>query len=441
VSVPTVQHALAQFHQAYEHGQLAEAEAHLRQALALTRQEPSDRQAEKEILIQLGLVARQQGNISMAQDFLEDALNIARGQQDRRSEAQIMLHYGDVEHAVEDRRWIDGARGWYEDALQIMQELHDLEGARLALGRIGASWNELAEVLWQEAEEWYPRPGQLDEAKAFFEESLDIRRQLHDHQGEAEVLTNLGRLAFEQDQLEEAERCLAEALLLARTVHDRAREAQVLAFQADLADRRDQREEAERGFAEALGIEVELKNRAMEGVIRYRLGLLAHQRGALEEAERYLQEALAIDVEEQERAGEGKELAHLGQIFQQRGELAEATAYYQRACVIFDELMDREHEGDTRFRLGQVAQQRGQLQEAEDHYRRSLLSFQVAEYPHREGEVLQALGEVAQQGGQPEEAQRYFEQAQAIFKETTAPGYVRVVHKLDVLPRPRRIRS
>jgi predicted negative regulator of RcsB-dependent stress response len=59
MSAPTVQQALALYKHAYEQGQLAEAEGYLRQALAITREEQGDRQSEKEILINLGLVAKE----------------------------------------------------------------------------------------------------------------------------------------------------------------------------------------------------------------------------------------------------------------------------------------------------------------------------------------------------------------------------------------------
>jgi len=129
MSAPTVQQALALYKHAYEQGQLAEAEGYLRQALAISRTEQGDRRDEMEILIDLGPVAKEQGNISMGRDFLQEALRIAEEEQDRHREAMIRIFLGDVGHAVQDRRWIDDARYWYEGALTIMRELHDHEGA------------------------------------------------------------------------------------------------------------------------------------------------------------------------------------------------------------------------------------------------------------------------------------------------------------------------
>jgi tetratricopeptide (TPR) repeat protein len=75
--------------------------------------------------------------------------------------------------------------------------------------------------------------GQLPEAIATFEESLTIRRQVSDHNGEARSLDNLGQVWLAMRCYEQAVACQKRGLAIVRETGDRQSESLILANLAE----------------------------------------------------------------------------------------------------------------------------------------------------------------------------------------------------------------
>jgi tetratricopeptide (TPR) repeat protein len=90
----------------------------------------------------------------------------------------------------------DEARKAYEAALKIAEELNDLRGQGVDLGRLGA-------LAFKE--------GKLDEALTRQQAVLRLFQQLHEPEMEAAAWHQLGKIYHEQQQWDEAERHYREA--------------------------------------------------------------------------------------------------------------------------------------------------------------------------------------------------------------------------------------
>ena len=151
--------------------------------------------------------------------------------------------------------------------------------------------------------------------------------------------SSLGQIAQRRGRLDAAEGYFQQSLGMRREVQDRQGEGVDLSSLA-IAQRRGRLEEAEGYFQQSLGMRREVQDRQGEGVDLSYLGQIALRRGRLEEAEGYFQQSLVIRREVQDRRGEGVDLSSLGQIAQRRGRLDAAEGYFQQGLAILREVQD-----------------------------------------------------------------------------------------------------
>jgi tetratricopeptide (TPR) repeat protein len=140
----------------------------------------------------------------------------------------------------------------------------------------------------------------LEQAEAFFQQSLTIRREIQDRRGEGAALTALGQVARRRGQLEQAEAFFQQALIILREVQNRQGEGTTLAYLADIARDRGDFEQAERYYQQALAIARQTEDVFSERNILSALENLARLRGqsskkrwsfTREEAEQAIQDA------------------------------------------------------------------------------------------------------------------------------------------------------
>jgi tetratricopeptide (TPR) repeat protein len=114
--------------------------------------------------------------------------------------------------------------------------------------------------------------GDIDAARALFEESLALRRELGDTRGIATVLNNLGVVAMEQGDTDAARALYEESLTLRRELGDREGTATSLANLAKIALERGDDVAARALYAQSLSLHRDLSN--WDGVVMCLEGLI-----------------------------------------------------------------------------------------------------------------------------------------------------------------------
>lgn len=132
--------------------------------------------------------------------------------------------------------------------------------------------NSLGAVAWAQGQ--YPR------ARAWFEQSLALRRDLDDRPGTARCLNNLGTLASDLGEYAEAWARHAESLALRRALNDHGGIAQSMHNLGEVAHRRGDHGIARRIWHQSLVVARDLGNVAM---VAGELGALARAAAALGE--------------------------------------------------------------------------------------------------------------------------------------------------------------
>ena len=198
----------------------------------------------------LGVMARRQGDNSVAHEALEHALTLSRQSQHTQAISAIISEIGTL---LQDEGAYAQAEVYFTEALHMSRESGDLRNQAVCLGNLGAvamdrgiftqahalyaeslalirsvdDQRTLAFVLTNLADTFIEL-GELSSARIAAEEGLAIRRDIGDQRGIAVTLSTLGWLCLHENDDVRAYYCLAESLSLFRQVNDRQWIASVL---------------------------------------------------------------------------------------------------------------------------------------------------------------------------------------------------------------------
>ncbi|MGC4046206.1 MAG: winged helix-turn-helix domain-containing protein [Armatimonas sp.] len=165
------------------------AERLLQESLKLSRM-LGDRSLERRVLGNLGLNARNRGDMPGAREYLVRSLELGIG-----SRSPTLIRLGVLEHDLGN---LEAARGFLQEAVALERANQDLVGLAVALGKLayverGAGQPVLAETLWREALEICREVGYTRERGNY---ALALSRMITNSE-EAALLRTEARAAFE----------------------------------------------------------------------------------------------------------------------------------------------------------------------------------------------------------------------------------------------------
>jgi tetratricopeptide (TPR) repeat protein len=154
-------------------------------------------------LMNLGCVARDQGNYDRARVLSEETLAIARGLNTPRGQSMTANALNNLGLISMEQGEYGAARAYYEEALAMNRALGNQANAAAVLMHLGT-------VALKQDDPMAARAG--------YEEALAAHRTFGDRRGVAIALENLGSLALEEGTWEEAREHFAESLRLCREI-------------------------------------------------------------------------------------------------------------------------------------------------------------------------------------------------------------------------------
>ena len=183
--------------------------------------------------------------------------------------------------------------------------------------------------------------GDYHAARARYEESLAILRQLGDRKGTASALNNLGNVTGEQGDNSAARALHEESLAIRRELGDRSGIATSLGNLGIVACDRGDFASARARHEECLAIRRELGDRGGIANSMHNLGLVAYYQGDYPGARSLYEECLANWREMGYRFGMAVALSNLGNLVFAQGEYPAAGALHQEGLLIRRALGDR----------------------------------------------------------------------------------------------------
>lgn len=236
---PVLAHAL------FRSGRLDEAMKCALDGLELARQ--SGRRVEEgKALSSIGLIALETKEPGLAQNYLEEAVAIARETKDRTLESRAIANLANA--AAYIQRDYVAARAYFEQANALNQELGDRYAQGIALGNIGWTCGLL---------------GDYATAQKYHQQALLIAREVGNYYHETYTLMNLSSVAEARQEAQEAMKYALQANELCKEKGDKQSEAWSYLYlgYAYLLD--DQLDEASTAFEEALKLRRERKQTSL----------------------------------------------------------------------------------------------------------------------------------------------------------------------------------
>jgi predicted ATPase/DNA-binding SARP family transcriptional activator len=298
------------------------------------------------------------------------------------------------------------ARAYYQESLAIYREIGDLGGVAQSLNGLGkAACNQ----------------DEYAAAQAYFQESLGINRELCDGESDADSHFGLGRVAEFQGNLATALEHYQQSLAMYRQIGDQGGAAYSLSGLGNTAFCRADYASAQVHYQESLGICRQIGDR---GGIAYSvngLGIVACALGEYLIAVGHYQESLGIYRQIGDRRGIAHLLDDLGRVDLAQADHASALGYCKESLAIFQEIGDRMGVASTLGTMGRVAFAQGDLGSARVYHGDSLAIERDIGTLFGVAESLEALSVLLAHVGKEDQAAIFGGAAEALRGEIGTP--------------------
>ena len=350
-----------------------------------------DLDAERFILVDLGLTYNGLGNKQQALECYEEALALIHRIGDKLGEATTLNNIGGVYSDIGEK---GKALVHYTEALLLIRQVDNKILESSILHNLGCAYSDL---------------GDKEKALAYFWEVLPVFRQAEDRSREAMTLNSIGVVYHALGERGKALRCYEEALPLFRQIGDKSGEATTLNNMGDIYDVF--REKALTYYEEALLLHRQVGDRSGEATTLNSLGRAYDALGDKQKALGYYEEALPLSRRVGDKSGEAATLNNLGLIYHSLGHKQKSLRYYYEALTLRHQVGDKSGEAATLNNLGLAYHSLGDKQKALGYYEEALpLSRQVGD-KSGEAAILNNLGGVYSSLGEKNKALKYYEDA------------------------------
>ncbi|MBD2210222.1 tetratricopeptide repeat protein [Nostoc linckia FACHB-104] len=291
---------------------------------------------------------------------------------------------------------------FYQQSLDISREIGDRNGEANSLIGLGNTYNSL---------------GQYQRAIEFLQQSLDIKREIGDRNGEGKSLGNLGNAYNSLGEYQRAIEFYQQSLDIFREIGDRKSEGNFLNNLADVYNSLGRYQKAIEFFQQSLDISREIGARNGEDAVLIGIGNVYKSLGEYQRAIEFFQQSLEINREIGNRNGEGTSLGNLGNTYNSLGQYEQAIEFLQQSLDISREIGARKSESNSLISLGNVYYSLGNYQRAIEFFQQSLDISREIGARNNEGASLGNLGTAYNSLGQHQRAIEFYQQSLDIARE------------------------
>jgi tetratricopeptide (TPR) repeat protein len=312
--------------------------------LAVLAEVLEDNQRRAEVTLRRANHALMTGDYPTAITTVQTAIKLAQTIGEPKIESKGFLHWGQA-------LWYQGdypaAQVQLKQALTLASNLPEIETQ---------CHRDLGTVSYLK--------GDYAGATNYYQQSLELCRQIDSRQGESSALNGLGIVAEHQGDFLESKFYHEQSLHICREIGFRQGEGNALVDLGNVYLGWGDYEAAQKYYEQALEVYREIDDRQGEGLVLGNFSLLFHQTGDDETACEYSRQALDIAREIGDRSGEGFVFTGLGHAYAALGNLAEASESYQEALVVRRELKEQNLIMETLAGLARISLKQNNLDRA-----------------------------------------------------------------------------
>jgi predicted ATPase/uncharacterized protein HemY len=371
----------------------------LRAALNWSKIATADQVTDLELAIALAPFWLTRGYYSEGQRWLEDAL-----EKDQEApallRAKALFQTGQMARNQGDYK---RARAHFEASLALYREVDNQRGVASVLNNLG--WVDFFE-------------GDTRKAASFFEESLTICRAIDAKNGIASSLHSLGRIKAREGDYTTARALHEESLALYRQVGSEGGIAGALSELGDLMLSQDDYDSARTLYEESMAIRPKSAGKSSFAGLLGRLGRLAAYQREWRRASDLLEGSLAIYREVGDKRGSAWVLSGIGWAAEEQGDDVTAIKYYKQSLALYQHVGEKPSIASNFRALGNVARNQRAFETAHSYYQQSLTASREIRDQRGVAETLHQLGRLALREHEDAKAITLCEESLVICKET-----------------------
>jgi tetratricopeptide (TPR) repeat protein len=303
-----------------------------------------------------------------------DALLNQAKEHDRAAVATLKASLAEQQAALEKRQLSEAASCVDQARLQDMQ-YHYAKAVKY--------WQEAAAIVPEEDKKdraYYLgaagydlyRTLQYAEALRLDEQSLALRREIGDRQGEGWSLNNIGHTYLAQRDYGKASEYLKQSLRIRRETGDKRGEGVTLNNLAAIAYDMGKYKDALGYLKLSLLLQREIGNPKGESATLNSIGRNYSREGDYITALKYFRQSLAISQEIGEKHVKVMTLGNIGEVLQAQGKLDEAFKQLEQSLDIAKEIGDKDGEAGSSGNIGVLYTKQGKLTKAEPYLSRAV---------------------------------------------------------------------
>ncbi len=297
-------------------------------------------------------------------------------------------------HVSEGRRW-----------LKRMFALSDTPTIERVDALAGAAWLAV-------------RQSEMTEALQFYEQALEVAREINYKAGIAKALGGMGdvkEILGTED--ESAEGLYSESLEMWREVGDKRGIATALGPLAHRAASAYDFQQANKLFEESLALFREVQDKREIAGALWNLGQIEVVEGFLNKAREMFSESLKIYKDLKDLHGVATQLRSLGKVERFQGNKVHAQALYEESLESFRTMGDKGCASIAIVGLGRVALDQGHIKEAASLGRECLNVTREIRFKRVEAQALRLLGQCCLAEGEPSSARKHFVESLHLVQE------------------------
>ncbi|MEH2002927.1 MAG: tetratricopeptide repeat protein [Nostoc sp.] len=364
------------------------------------------------VLKEIAFCEHQMGEVDRALNYYQEALNICPAE-DEAELASIYHHFGMLKA---DKGEVDEAIALYNQSLEIKERIGDVQSKGGTLHQLG--------IL-------YADKGEVDEAIALYNQSLEIKERIGDVQGKAATLHCLAGIYADKGNVNQAIALYSQVLEIDEQIGNVQGKAATLHCLGILYANKGEVDEAIALYNQSLEITERIGNVKGKAATLHQLGILHVNKGEVDEAIVLYNQCLEVFERIGDAYWKALTLHNIAGIYVTKGEVDQAIALYNQSLEITQRIGYVQIKAATLLCLGMLHAKKGEVDKATALFNQSLEITQRIRDVQTQANTLRWLGHLAEQQGEYTKAISYLQPALEIFQRLKSPHAERVSASLD----------
>ncbi|MHC5765311.1 MAG: tetratricopeptide repeat protein [Nostoc sp.] len=364
------------------------------------------------VLREIAYCEHQMGEVDRALNYYQQAFNLCPSE-DQQELASIYHHFGMLKANTGD---VDEAIALYNQSLEITQRIGDVKTKAATLHQLGYI---------------YADKGEVEQAIALYNQSLELKERIGDVQGKAATLYYLGIIYANTGDVDQAIALYNQSLEITQRIGDVQTKAATLHQLGMIYADKGEVDQAIALYNQSLEITERIGNVQTKAATLHQLGMIYADKGEVDQAITLYKESLEITQRIYDVQTKAATLHELGRIYTNKGDVDQAIVLYNQVLEIDEHTGNVQGKAATLHQLGYIYANKGEVDKAIRLYNQSLEISQRIGAVRTQAMTLRKLGHLAEQQGEYTKAISYLQPALEILQRLKSPHAESVSASLD----------